>query len=250
MKELTLKEIRERIKELDEKLNNKEAHAFLSPSTSNRWINCPPSARLEEKYDTHETNIYAIEGTMAHECAELFFEHKFGKMDIFSFLKLAGKRYSSDQISNAQHYVYYVLDIADTKNIKIEYKINLENYIPEGFGTTDCFLVDGETLHVIDFKYGKYKVDAGLNSQLMIYALGVLDTYKFKENPKKIMLHICQPRIWNHSVFALTTDQLLEWGNNILKPNAEKAFSGSGNFKKGSWCKFCKAKEHCKLHTK
>lgn len=81
----------------------------------------------------------------------------------------------------------------------------------------------------------------------MIYALGVLNTYPFKEIPKTIMLHIYQPRIYNTTVFKLTTEQLLDWGNTILKPNAQMAFNGTGVLKKGKWCKFCKAKEHCKL---
>ena len=244
IKILTKKEIKERLIEL----NNNTDHAFLSPSTSNRWLNCPPSARLEEEYDTHQSNSYAFEGTMAHECAELFFEHKKGKMDYISFVNLTKNRYTSDQEEAAIDYVYYVLDIADTKNILVEYKINLENYIPEGFGTTDSVLIDKDTLHIIDFKYGKYKIDSVFNTQLMIYALGVLDTYKFKEKPKTVMLHIYQPRINNRSVFELPTDILLDWGEKTLKPNAEMAFKGKGEFNKGKWCKFCKAKEHCKVY--
>ena len=45
-------------------------HAILSASGAHRWLNCTPSARLEEPVpDT--SSIYAEEGTLAHDLAEL-----------------------------------------------------------------------------------------------------------------------------------------------------------------------------------
>ena len=45
------------------------AHALLSASSSKRWLNCPPSARLEENFP-NESSAYAEEGTWAHELCE------------------------------------------------------------------------------------------------------------------------------------------------------------------------------------
>ncbi|MDU2112484.1 MAG: DUF2800 domain-containing protein, partial [Clostridiales bacterium] len=45
-------------------------HALLSASSASRWINCPPSARLTENIK-EETSVYAEEGSLAHELAEL-----------------------------------------------------------------------------------------------------------------------------------------------------------------------------------
>ena len=45
-------------------------HALLSASSSSRWLNCPPSARLEEAVE-EETSQYAREGSFAHSLAEL-----------------------------------------------------------------------------------------------------------------------------------------------------------------------------------
>ena len=45
------------------------SHALLSASSSKRWLNCPPSARLcAEAEDT--TSEYAKEGTDAHTLCE------------------------------------------------------------------------------------------------------------------------------------------------------------------------------------
>ncbi len=39
-------------------------HSLLSPSSSHRWIECPPSARLTENYQDTSSG-YAQEGTLA-----------------------------------------------------------------------------------------------------------------------------------------------------------------------------------------
>ena len=44
-------------------------HAVLSASSSERWLNCPPSARLCETYEDKSSD-YAAEGTDAHALAE------------------------------------------------------------------------------------------------------------------------------------------------------------------------------------
>ncbi len=42
-----------------------KGHAILSASSSERWIHCPPSARLCESYSDKGSD-YAAEGTDAH----------------------------------------------------------------------------------------------------------------------------------------------------------------------------------------
>ena len=46
-----------------------KAHAILSASSSDRWLHCPPSARLCETYEDKGSD-YAAEGTDAHELGE------------------------------------------------------------------------------------------------------------------------------------------------------------------------------------
>lgn len=45
-------------------------HALLSASSSRRWLNCTPSARLEQQFPADVGSIYAEEGTAAHALAE------------------------------------------------------------------------------------------------------------------------------------------------------------------------------------
>lgn len=46
-----------------------KAHAILSASSSDRWLHCPPSARLCETYEDKGSD-YAAEGTDAHALGE------------------------------------------------------------------------------------------------------------------------------------------------------------------------------------
>lgn len=47
-----------------------EVHAILSASSSKRWLNCTPSARLEQNFP-NESSVYAEEGTAAHALASI-----------------------------------------------------------------------------------------------------------------------------------------------------------------------------------
>ena len=58
-----------------------DVHALLSASSAERWINCPPSARLTENMPDTESP-HAAEGTLAHSLAELKVRKKFPKWTV------------------------------------------------------------------------------------------------------------------------------------------------------------------------
>lgn len=223
------------------KKHNERAHAILSASSSERWLNCPPSARLEE-LEPNTTSIYADEGTRAHELAELLITAELKKGD-------------AEMLQTTTYYKNYVMSIYsdalkndENTKLMLEQQLDLSNYIPNGFGTVDALVVSKNEWHVIDFKYGKgVNVLAENNTQLMIYALGAVD--KFKEPPSAITLHIVQPRIWNAEkwkCWSIKTQDLVKWGDEIVKPTAKLSFNGQGDFKIGSWCRFCRVSKKCK----
>lgn len=132
-------------------------HAVLSASSSHRWLNCNPSARLEQEFADRETEA-AAEGTAAHALCE----HKLRKA-----LKMRSKKpissYDCDEMdSHTDGYVEFVLEaIAEAKQncsdplVLIEQKLDFSCYVPDGFGTGDCLIVADKLLHIIDFKYGQ-----------------------------------------------------------------------------------------------
>ena len=229
------------------------SHAILAPSASSRWLNCPPSARLELKFSDQESEA-ARQGTAAHALAE----HK-----VLKALKRQTVRpvsiYDDEEMEQyTDDYCEFIMDeISDLQNNGIspavftEVPLDLRRYIPEGTGQSDCVIVSDKCLHVIDLKYGQgIVVNAENNTQLMIYALGsaihFLGIYDFTT----IKMTIFQPRRENYSSWTISLDSLLDWGESVLKPIAETAFSGHGSFQSGSWCLFCKAASRCRCRSK
>lgn len=244
---------------MSEQINHSgRAHALLSPSGSHRWMHCTPSARLEENLP-ESTSSAAEEGTVAHELAEYALEaYLKGEYtplldDLPTPKHIAANQYYSPEMDKyVTDYVCYVCDIyevAQDAEMHIERKFDLTSYVPECFGSCDCDIVGEKVLNIIDLKYGKgVQVDATDNSQLMMYALGVLRTLSPKRQAEieTVRMHIAQVRLGNYSVFEMTARDLTHWGIHVLRPTAEKAFAGQGETVVGSHCKFCRFKAQCR----
>lgn len=235
------------------------AHALLSASGSERWFSCTPSARLEDTHGVKTTSKYAEEGTLAHELAELTLNYEVTKIiDENTYTErladiINDKSFTDEMIFEVQKYVDYCAEqyaaaqsVTPDALIAIEQRIDLRAFIKDGFGTDDCIIMADGELEVIDLKYGKgVAVSATANKQLMIYGLGALYRYAFMYDVKSVKLTIVQPRMDNISSWSITPDDLYNWAETELKPKAELAYAGEGNFNAGSWCKFCSVKNRC-----
>lgn len=225
------------------------SHAILSASSSERWIHCPPSVRLSEKYED-EVSPYALEGTTAHALGE----YKLKKLLGFDVNNPAEDLdyYDEEMDELTEGYASYVMEVVSkykSPAVFVEERLDLSKYVKESFGTADCIVVGGRDLHVIDLKYGQgILVDAKENSQLMLYGLGSLTLFDGIYDIEKVTLHIYQPRRDNISTYEISSDDLYEWGETI-REIAELAYRGEGEFKCGEWCRFCKAKNKCRTRA-
>lgn len=222
------------------------SHAILSASSSNRWINCPPSVRLSEKYK-EDISPYALEGTSAHALGEFKIRNFLGYKDKNPADNL--DFYNEEMEELTENYAIYVREVIskyDNPSVFVEERLDLSKYVKESFGTADCIIVSDKNIHVIDLKYGQgVLVDAKNNSQLMLYGLGALELFDGIYDIEKVILHIYQPRRENISTYEINKKDLYKWGESI-REIAEKAYKGEGEFKCGEWCKFCKAKNKCR----
>ena len=227
-------------------------HALLSASSAHRWMGCTPSARLEQEFADQESEA-AAEGSAAHALAE----HKLRKA-----LKLRSRKpfskYDSDGMDDyTTGYVEFVMEaLAEAKlncpdpQVLIEQKLDFSCYVPDGFGTGDCLIVASPRLHVIDFKYGLgVLVDAYQNPQMMLYALGALRIFDCLYDITEVAMTIYQPRRENVSTWTISVDELREWAETTLKPKADLAFKGEGEYTPGSWCQFCRAAVKCRARA-
>lgn len=227
-------------------------HAILSPSSSHRWLKCTPSAVLELEFE-NTSSTASEEGTAAHA----FCEHKLKKV-----LKIRSKRpisdYDSDEMQEyTDAYVDFVTEQLEIQKQKckdpivlIEQRVDFSEYVPDGFGTADCLIISDDTLHIIDFKYGQgVLVDAYENPQMKCYALGALGIYESLYDIKEISMSIFQPRRENVSTWTISVEELKKWGKEVLKPKANMAVKGEGEYCSGEWCKFCKASVRCRARA-
>lgn len=227
--------------------HSSRAHALLSASSAHRWLHCPPSAVAAEAYPSQDTE-YTREGTLAHEVAEAMASGRVG-------LQWANSRddITKEMLECAQGYADYIQEQikSDTAVVLLEQRVDFSPWVPEGFGTADCIILQGDTMDVIDYKYGQgVAVSAEGNQQEMLYGLGALNDYGIAYDVKHVRLHIYQPRLNNISVFEITTDVLLTWGVREVKPIAKQAAKGKGKYCAGEWCRFCPHAGRCRELTK
>lgn len=237
------------------------AHAMLSASGASRWMACTPSARLEQQFE-NKTSDYAAEGTLAHELGELKLRKELEGLSTRSFNSKVkkiqeDKLYTADMPDYVDMYVETCLErVSEAKAttpdalFKIEQRLDFSEWVPEGFGTGDFVIIADGTMEVCDLKYGKgVPVSANNNKQMMLYALGAISEFSFLYDIEKVRMTIIQPRLDNISTFEVTVEDLLKWAEEYVKPKAELAIKGEGEFCAGDHCKFCRAKAVCRARA-
>lgn len=225
-------------------------HSVYAPSASERWLNCPASVNLPQEEQTDTTA--ADEGTLAHAIAEYKLRRESSWLDYKEELDRFRKMplYHPEMEKYTDDYVKFILNLPHEKGIYIETKVQPYFTEPELFGTCDCFVVNENELTVIDFKYGKGRVEVKDNTQLMIYTLGVLEwLYQQKGiEPNQfttIRNVIYQPRINNIEESFIDGQKLYKWSEQTLAPALQKLKEQPFEKHTGKWCKWCKAKTAC-----
>lgn len=234
------------------------SHALLSASAAHRWMNCPPSARLTEGIaDT--ISSYAAEGSLAHKIGELILKNYLSGNDFpdeWARVR-AHELFYDGMIDEVSVYTDYVIEqfneaVKATGDplIFLETKLDFSAYVPFGYGTGDCIIIADGQMEIIDLKFGKgVEVSAVNNPQLMLYALGAYEQLGFIYDIRTIKTTIAQVRLDHISSSIISTEMLLDWAENTVKPVAKLAFEGKGEQKPGEWCKFCKIKADCQARA-
>lgn len=219
------------------------AHAKLSASGSARWLNCAGSVNAE-KGIKEKSSSFAAEGTAAHAVAEHCLVNEVTPESVIgqTFEGFVVDNYMAEFV---QQYIDYVTQF--TGEHMYEVRVDFSPWVPEGFGTCDAMIIQSDgTLRVIDLKYGQgVRVDAEDNSQAMLYALGAYADFGYIHDINTIEITIHQPRLDHVSEWAISVDQLLEWGEEV-KVKALACFEPDAPRNAGDkQCQWCKAKATC-----
>ena len=266
-------------------LAERPAHAKLGASSSKQWLSCTPSMRAGEgepddnteaaqegtfahgraaakllvalgrdrealnKFYTEQTQVAAVDGG----------EDPAGATATWT------KFYNQDLEDVVQDYVNRCLeDIASARAetadaiVMVEQVLDFSEWVPEGFGTGDLVTVSGRSidpltgeilpgvLRVRDLKFGKgVMVDIVDNSQLRLYAAGAYAAFGALFEFDEIEVTIDQPRMGNIESERVKVADLLTWLEDYVKPRAQLAWEGKGEFVPGAHCRFCRFRRRC-----
>ena len=227
-------------------------HALLSASGAHRWLNCTPSARLESD-EPESTSAAAEQGTAAHALAE----HKLrralkqrSKRPVSTWIDDEMETLTDDYVAYVQEHISLARETCGDPQVLIEQRLDFSHVVPGGFGTGDCVIIAEPTLQIIDLKYGQgVLVEAERNPQLMLYALGALHTFGDLYDIERVAVTIYQPRRGNVDTWEISVTELEHWAEAEVKPKAELASAGEGEFCPGSWCQFCKIAATCRARA-
>ena len=211
------------------------AHARLSASRTDRFMQCPGSYRLESLMPYEPAGEAAAIGTAIHELSEIILRG--GAIPTGT---------DPDHLSMAQGYANFVNTLVENprkKLIEVNLDEGLKSLHPALGGTADAVLVDGNHLHIIDLKTGRVAVEAQDNKQLLTYALGAMRQLKAPSTIECTM-HIFQPRV-GHSKWTVSGNYLNLHGER-LKSAAELALTSDAPTSPSvDACRYCKAKTIC-----
>lgn len=235
-------------------------HALLAASSASRWLVCTAAPRFEESLP-ESTSEYAEEGRLAHAIGELKVLKKCTPMSARAYNTQLNKLKKDplydpemDKTTDLylEHITEQVMDYDSTPTVAVEVRVDFSDYAPEGFGTCDCCIIGGDLLSIVDYKHGKgVPVSAVSNPQMRLYALGALHRYApvFGGAIKRVRMTIDQPRLDSYTTDEITVEELRAWGESI-KPIAQRAFAGLGEFVPGGHCRFCRGKAQCRARAK
>lgn len=218
----------------------KNKHTYSSASSAYRWLNCTKSIQLVKLVPEPEQSIYAEEGTKAHEELATIVNRYINNADKFlGYLKPEWRVFLDH------------LDEHNLETIEIEQKVEFCGIQ----GSIDYNWKQGRILHIRDLKWGEGQVVEAIgNSQLIIYALGLLNFYGAKYIDE-VIVGIYQPRKnleQGESPFtfwSLDIQTLAEYARKISEVMS-KVKKNELEYKQGEWCSWCPAFPICPEYKK
>jgi len=231
-------------------------HSWVSPSKSERWINCPGSVILEAECPPQPTSKYAAEGTAAHEIAALCLKrNENADSYLGEVVEVEDEKITVDteMTENIQIYLDTIRADMDADGVpyselKVEHTFEYKYIHMALYGTADAYYTSPfGKLRVYDLKYGRGTyVEVVENTQTKIYALGAWDeTDRVAEEIETV---IVQPRYDGMEPvrrYEYNQDALAEFIQELRKAivRVEKK---DDTLQTGFWCKFCNGMSICK----
>jgi hypothetical protein len=240
------------------------SHARFAPSSAHRIFDCPASLVLNEQEPDREI-FEAAEGTVAHHVAEIcarmrrdpeeFLGMTFDSGDLdadYDEEQHSSKGFAitvdDEMVQGVGEYLDRIMNLPGDHYVETRVNISPWCPIPDQFGTCDHAAAAHKKLIITDLKYGRVRVDAEQNKQLVMYALGFINEYDWLYDFDEVIIRIAQPRLDHFDVWATTKAELLAIGEQI-KARFALALTKKPPFGPSEKaCRFCKVNYKCRAN--
>ena len=233
-------------------MEGRPKHSPLGASGADRWMTCPGSVALTNKFgmpEVDEDPVWTREGTAMHEILNTCLAEG---LEPWEFLgqKIENVEITAELTDAVQVGVDHVRSLTTPiAKLFLEYPISSPIH-PMFYGTLDVGIVYDSIIHIVDFKGGAgIVVDVEHNPQFMYYAFGLLQHYP---DVRRVILHVVQPRAFHADgpvrSWEISADDLNAWVYDELVPAMQRA-GRDETLEAGDHCRFCPAKLLCPLLT-
>jgi hypothetical protein len=169
----------------------------LNPSSADRWTTCTASPRfILENWDKipPSDTVYNQEGTTAHEVASALLQGREPRVSDPYHCPVPVDKEMRWHGWNYMEYVQSLRTSTEFSSILVEQKLPLW-YMKERNAIVDAAVINLDSMHVIDYKYGEGVVVSPVeNLQTAIYAMSVGQLSGPKPSDFPVFIHIYQPR--------------------------------------------------------
>lgn len=259
-------------------------HALFAPSSAHRVASCPASLLLNLREPDREI-IEAAEGTVAHYVAEVCAsqdrdpEEFLGQVFNSDLLDdpeeeiVSSKGFDitvdDEMVAGVGAYLEYISPLPGQHFV--ETRVDISPWCPPVYvrdelgdfiyergerltepqkGTCDHAAAQYRKLIITDLKYGRVRVDAERNEQLVMYALGFINEWDWMYDFQEVVIRIAQPRLDHFDVWVTTKAELLAIGE-WLKERFTLALEPKPPFGPSEKaCRFCKVLYKCEANRK
>lgn len=234
-------------------------HARLAPSSSKRWMRCTASPSQEAEAADRGSR-YSDRGDKLHKLScRILTKGEFINGDTWHFPKRIEKELAALPPVDRDSVMDYVNLVAQREGVKF-YEIQTEWMKPHSGGTSDAVVITpvegflGHDLEIIDAKFGLgVREYAKENTQLMIYAFGVMDHFGPAYGPfRNVTLTVAQTGLEEGiSSWSMTPVAVEKW-ETLIRARVDQIAAGDVEFNphpSHHICGWCKAKNTCPGRT-
>jgi hypothetical protein len=229
-------------------------HAKCSPSAAGRWVRCPGSVQMAAQFPSADSEA-SREGTASHYVGSTRLEGY--ETPAVGSRDPKGTVITIEMIEGANEYFEavkaVVLSDPARPALTVEQPVNAFSIHPHAcWGTPDLWhRLNGNEIHVWDYKFGFGIVEPFENWQLITYASGIMDHLKIDgiaDQNTWIVLHIVQPRaphvLGSHRQWRVRACDLRPYINQLAHA-AATACEPNPPVQSGDHCKYCDARHAC-----